>query len=209
MGRREVGGGRMTWVMFDYGCVICTPQPERELAAMAAVAGATLPEFVEAYWAPRIAYDRAEVGADEYWRAVAGRLGRVWDGAATAELMDLDTASWMHLRPGTVRLIEDLAARGARIAMLSNAPQVLAAAIAALPLAGCFEHLLFSCDLRVAKPDPRCFGMALTRLAAEPADVIFIDDRAENVAAAARLGLRALRFTGAGALRAELAAQLA
>ena len=122
--------------------------------------------------------------------------------------MALDIASWMHLQPGTMRLIEDLAANGTRMAVLSNAPYGVADAVAALPLARHFEHLLFSCQLRAAKPDPRCFHMALARLGAEPADVIFTDDRAENVEAATRLGIRAFRFTGADALRTRLAVQL-
>jgi FMN phosphatase YigB (HAD superfamily) len=34
--------------------------------------------------------------------------------------------------------------------------------------------------------------------------ILFIDDRAENVAGAAAVGMRAIRFEGAGALRLEL-----
>ena len=196
----------MTWVVFDYGGVICTPQPGRDVAAMAAVAGAAVPSFRDAYWARRLAYDLAELTAEEYWRGAAG-LGRRWDGSATARLNSLDTASWMHLRPGIVRLIEDLGSRASRtrLALLSNAPHAVAEAVAALPLVRHFEHLLFSCDLRLAKPDPRCFRAALDRLGAEPADVLFTDDRADNVAAAGALGIRAIRFTTAGALRAWLA----
>ncbi len=198
----------MTWVMFDYGVVVCSPQPEREVAAMAAVAGSPVAEFREAYWARRLGYDLADLSAAEYWRAAAEQLGRSWDDAATAELMALDVASWMHLQPGTIRLIEDLAATGTRMAVLSNAPHGVADAVTALPVARHFEHLLFSCHLRAAKPDPRCFRMALARLGTEPADVIFTDDRAENVQAATRLGIRAFRFTGADALRTRLAVQL-
>jgi putative hydrolase of the HAD superfamily len=196
----------MTWVVFDYGGVICAPQPERDVAAMAALAGAAVPRFRDAYWARRLAYDLAELTAEEFWRAAAGQLGRPWDGSATAKLNSLDTASWLHLRPGTVHLIEDLSRdSGMRLALLSNAPYAIAEAVAALPLARHFEHLLFSCHLRLAKPDPRCFGAALDRLGAEPADVFFIDDRADNVAAASAVGIRAFRFTSAGAVRAWLA----
>src|SRR6266566_1746973 len=197
----------MTWVVFDYGGVICSPQPERDVAAMAAVVGAAVPSFRDAYWARRLAYDLAELTTEEYWRGTGGQPGRRWDGSATAQLNSLDTASWMHLRPGVVRLIEDLAgAPGrARLALLSNAPYAVAEAVAALPLARHFEHLLFSCYLRLAKPDPRCFRAALDGLGAEPADVLFTDDRAENVAAAGALGIRATQFTTAGALQAWLA----
>ncbi len=197
----------MTWVVFDYGGVICLPQPERDVAAMAAVAGAQVPGFREAYWARRLAYDLAELTAEEFWRGAVGQLGCPWDGSAAARLNALDIASWTHLRPGVVRLIEDLGGGpgGTRLAMLSNAPRVVAAAVAALPLARNFEHLLFSCELRLAKPDPRCFHAALDRLGARPADVYFTDDRDDNVAAARELGIRAVKFTTAAALRAWLA----
>lgn len=198
----------MTWVMFDYGGVICSPQPEQELAAMAAVAGSRVTQFRDAYWARRLAYDLAELTAAEYWRATVEQVGGRWDRALSAELSSLDTASWMHLQPGTVGLIEDLAARGTRLAVLSNAPCDIAESVAALPVSRHFEHLLFSCHLRAAKPDPLCFRKALARLGADPADVIFTDDRADNVDTAARLGIHAIRFTGARAVRARLPVHL-
>ena len=42
-------------------------------------------------------------------------------------------------------------------------------------------------------------------LEAGPADVIFLDDRPDNVAAAAALGIRSIHFTGPEAARAALA----
>lgn len=197
----------MTWVMFDYGGVICTPQPDGDLAALAAAAGAgvSAADFAAGYWPFRQAYDAADLTAEGYWQAVAGRLGRSFTASQIAELARLDIASWSHLQDGTLQVIRDTAAAGHRLALLSNAPAEVARAVEQMPLATHFEHLLFSCDLRAVKPDPTCFGKALSRLGAAPAEVTFIDDRAENVAAAAALGLRAIRFTGAQPLRAALA----
>jgi 2-haloacid dehalogenase len=45
----------------------------------------------------------------------------------------------------------------------------------------------------------------LDRLGAEPGDTAFIDDRPENVAAAAALGIRGKLFVGPEDLAAELA----
>jgi len=190
-----------TWVMFDYGCVISSPQPARDLAALASTAGAPLPRFRDAYWAGRHDYDLAELTAEAYWLIVAEQLGRTWDARTTAELVRLDVASWSHLRQDTVRLIEELAAADRRLAMLSNATREIAESVAALPVASHFEHLLFSCYLRAAKPDPRCFRAALTRLDAEPGRVVFLDDRPENVAAAADLGIHAIQFNDPQAVR--------
>ena len=195
----------MTWVMFDYGGVICTPQPDDDLAALAAVAGMSIAEFGSGYWLFRPAYDAADLTAEGYWQAVAGHQGRSFTAGQIGELVRLDIASWSHLEPGTLEVIRDTRAAGHRLALLSNAPAEVARAVERLPVAESFEHLLFSCDLRAIKPDRTCFGKALSRLGAPPQDVTFIDDRAENVAGAARLGMRAIQFAGADALRGALA----
>jgi putative hydrolase of the HAD superfamily len=198
----------MTWIMFDYGEVISRPQPQQDLAALAGVAGVTVARLHDAYWAPRPGYDSAELTAAAYWQDVGRRLGRSWDGDQIGELARLDVASWLHLQPGTVALIEDLAAAGQRLALLSNAPTAMAEAFAALPVARYFEHALFSCYLKAAKPDPGCFGQALARLGARASDVTFVDDRPVNVAAAAQMGMRAVHFTGHASARVQLAGML-
>ncbi|HEY2577648.1 MAG TPA: HAD family phosphatase [Streptosporangiaceae bacterium] len=194
----------MSWVMFDFGGVICTPQPDGDLAAMAVAAGVSVPEFWSAYWPGRPAYDAAELTAVTYWQRVAALLGTTFTAAQIGELVQLDIASWGHLYPGTVQLIHDLRAAGTRLALLSNAPSEVARAIAGLPVLTGFEHLLFSCDFKAAKPDPGCFSQALARLGAPAEDVIFVDDRPENVTAAAGMGMRAIHFTDPGQARAGI-----
>jgi len=111
-----------TWVLFDYGGVICTDQPDEDVVALAAAAGVGVPEFRDAYWAYRLSYDRAELDGPTYWQKVAAALGRSFPARQTAELTRLDIASWLHLQEGTVALIEELAAAGHPLALLSNAP---------------------------------------------------------------------------------------
>lgn len=195
----------MSWVMFDFGGVICTPQPDADLAALAAAAGpVSVPEFSGAYWVSRLAYDQAKLTGTEYWQDVAGRLGQTFTAAQVGELVRLDIASWAHLQEGTLALIRDLESAGQRLAVLSNMPVEVARAIAGWPVARHFEHLLFSCDFRAVKPDPSCFGQALDRLGVPAAGVTFVDDRQENVTAAAQLGMHAIRFTDPAQARAAL-----
>lgn len=195
----------MTWVVFDYGNVISYPQPQEAVARLARAAGAPVPAFSASYWQDRLAYDLAELDDAGYWGRVTARLGRPAPAAGVAELTRLDVASWLHLNPGTVELIEDVAARGHRLALLSNAPVAVADAVVTLPVAARFEHCLFSCFLGSAKPAAACYRAVLGRLGAPPADVIFLDDRPENVAGAAAAGIRAVLFTAPGAARASLA----
>jgi len=195
----------MTWVLFDYGGVICEPQSGADRARLASASGGPAADFDAAYWRYRLDYDRAALDVTAYWRSVAADLGRTYTDAKIAELSRLDTASWLTLQPATVDLITGLAAAGHRLALLSNAPADVAEAVQALPVAGYFEHLLFSCALKSAKPDPECFQATLAVLGAEPADVIFLDDRPGNVAGAAALGMVSFQFTDAAAARADLA----
>jgi len=196
------------WVIFDYGNVVSEEQSGDDLAALAGEAQVPVAAFRDAYWPRRIDYDRADLDGWEYWGDVAERLGQHWDDQRITRLSQLDTASWLHLRPGTVALVEELSAAGQPLALLSNAPVEVADAVARLPLARHFRHLVFSCHVKATKPDPDCYRAALDRIGAQPGDVIFTDDRAENVAGAARLGMTALPFTAPGTLRASLAAAL-
>jgi putative hydrolase of the HAD superfamily len=193
----------MSWVGFDFGGVICTPQPDEDLAALAAVAGpVSVADFRDSYWPSRIAYDQAVLTATEYWQDVGGRLGKTYTQAQIGELVRLDIASWGHLQEGTLALIRDLQSAGQRLAVLSNMPVEVARAIAGWPVAGYFEQLLFSCDFGAVKPDRTYFGQVLDRLGVPAHEVTFIDDRQENVTAAARMGMRAIRFTDPAQTRA-------
>jgi putative hydrolase of the HAD superfamily len=199
----------VTWVMFDYGGVVSHPPTQQDLALLAGAAGAPIPAFAEVYWEWRRAYDLAELDVTGYWRRVGRSLGRSYGDSEISQLARLDSASWLRLQAGTVALIEELAAAGQPLALLSNAPDELAEAIGGLPVAAHFGHLLFSCQLKFAKPDPECYDRALARLGASAGEVIFIDDRSENVTAAAALGLRSVHFTSPDGTRAAVARQLA
>ena len=199
----------MTWVMFDYGGVISQPLSAEDVALPAGVAGASVAAFLAEYWEWRRAYDLAELDAKGYWQQVGNGLRRDFGGGEISELIRLDSASWLRLQAGTVALIEDLAEAGHPLALLSNAPQELATEIGGLPIAAHFGHLIFSCQLKLAKPDPRCYSQALARLGADPDEVIFIDDRAENVAAAAAMGLSSVHFTSPDETRAAVTQRLA
>jgi len=199
----------VTWVLFDYGGVVSQPPAPAEVASLAGAAGVSVKALVAVYWEWRRAYDLAELDAPGYWQQVGRSLGRGFSEAEISELVRLDSVSWLRMQAGTVALIEDLAAAGLPLALLSNAPGELAEAISGLPVAAYFGHLLFSCQLKVAKPDPECYTRALARLGASAEDVIFIDDRAENVAAAAALGLHSVHFTSPDEARAAVAQRLA
>jgi 2-haloacid dehalogenase len=108
---------------------------------------------------------------------------------------------------GTVAILAELKRRGVRCYALSNMEAEL------FPLRMDRYDFLRSLDghvisglERVAKPDPRIYRLLLERYELPPGRTLFIDDQAVNVTAARAAGMRALQFTSAPALRAELVA---
>lgn len=67
-----------------------------------------------------------------------------------------------------------------------------------------FSAFFSSCYLGVRKPDPAIYRLALDVAQRRPGDCIFVDDRPENVAAAAAVGMQGIQFQGAAALRSQL-----
>jgi epoxide hydrolase-like predicted phosphatase len=59
---------------------------------------------------------------------------------------------------------------------------------------GLFDELIISAEVKMVKPDPRIFHLAVDRLEVQPVEAVFIDDIAENVEAAKREGLRAILY---------------
>lgn len=67
-----------------------------------------------------------------------------------------------------------------------------------------FRDILVSGEEKLAKPDPAIFTRAIARFGVDPARSLFIDDRADNVAAAESVGLIGHHFTDAARLRRAL-----
>lgn len=131
------------------------------------------------------------LGEADYWQAVAEELP-----LASVELPQFrrDYFAEDELDQEAIALLRNLHAQGTPVALLSNESRSLPARLAHLGIAELFSPLLVSSYLGCMKPDPEVFQAALALMGTAPADVLFIDDLAENVAAAASLGMRAIQF---------------
>ncbi|WP_030944234.1 HAD family hydrolase [Streptomyces sp. NRRL S-646] len=188
-------------VVWDLGGVLAPSG--RALTELARSLDVGEAELAGAYWAHRSAYDLGGTAA-EYWRLVGESLGRPLDAVWAERLDRVDTDCWAALAEAPAALLAELASRGAALGVLSNAPRSLAAAVRGAPWSARFETLVFSCDLGLMKPDRLVYRAADERLGTSPRDVVFFDDRPENVAAARAHGWRAHVWTGADAAKAAL-----
>jgi 2-haloacid dehalogenase len=106
--------------------------------------------------------------------------------------------------PGSIDVVRELHAAGVRLLVLSNMPADVLHVIEAFEWLDLFDGVVVSGQEGVIKPDPAIYRILVDRHGVDVATTAFVDDRIENVEAAAALGFHAVHFTDAAALRDEL-----
>jgi 2-haloacid dehalogenase len=111
--------------------------------------------------------------------------------------------------PGVHELVEALAARAIPLYAITNFSADFWPPFHARERAffDRFRGILVSGEVKLLKPDPAIYWLALDRFRLRPQDALFVDDRLINVEAAAAVGLHAHLFTTADDLRARLEAE--
>lgn len=192
---------RPAGLILDYGNVPSRAQDQTWMDAAARRLGGDVAAFRTAYWQHRHAYD-ADLPAAAYWQRVvtATRPGALAP-SDLAWLIASDVASWSVYHDEVWALAARFRAEGGRTAFLSNSgPEVMARVRADRPLEARFDAVVISCEVGLAKPDPRVFRLCLERLELPAAAALFVDDRADNVEGAASVGLQTPQFEGPDAL---------
>jgi putative hydrolase of the HAD superfamily len=67
-----------------------------------------------------------------------------------------------------------------------------------------FDEIVISSEVGLIKPEAAIFQHILSKMKAEPAETIFIDDNPKNVAGAQAVGLQAIVYTDLASLRTAL-----
>ncbi|PJI85598.1 benzoate/H(+) symporter BenE family transporter [Luteimicrobium subarcticum] len=195
---------RCDTVLFDLGQVLVGWDPRGALAGAPGVSASELDAFLGG---PFVDLNR-RLDRAPTWDALRADVTR--SAPEHVALMDWYVARFpAALRgpvPGTPELVAELRERGVRLVGLTNwSGDLFRHAVPAAPAIGLLEGVVVSGHEGVAKPDPAMFRVAVDRFGLVPARTVFVDDAAANVEAAAALGFRAVRFTGATDLRATLA----
>jgi HAD superfamily hydrolase (TIGR01509 family) len=157
---------------------------------------------------PRL--EAGDVSILDFLDEALGEFGkRLRKGDSTEELWTEPFARLVRPRVGTVRLVKSLRREGYRVYVFSNTSLPHARFLRRTGWGSLFDGILTSYELRSCKPSPTAFQRALESIDAAPSQVVFIDDREENVRGAKEFGIRrALRFTSTAALKRDVAALL-
>jgi HAD superfamily hydrolase (TIGR01509 family) len=132
----------------------------------------------------------------EFHRRVGVRRGR---GPEHFETLVAEDVAAIELFADSIPALLEARARGLSLALLSNLAAPYKQPVFDLGLAEHFDHLVFSCDVGLAKPDPKIYEHLARTLGLEPAQVLMIGDtRSDDVAGAEEAGLHALHIDRSG-----------
>jgi putative hydrolase of the HAD superfamily len=197
----------VTTVIFDYGGVLSLPLDPESLRTLAARCGLPVERFAVEHLRERLAYDRADIGLEAYWSRILAVAGRTADPGLLEGLNREDLRVWSRINDRVLGWSRKLRTAGVRTAILSNMPQPLLDLMNADPSFAWlreFEVRVFSCEVRMVKPELGIFRLLLERMGELAASCVFLDDFERNVAGGIAAGLRAVHFTSTDQASAAL-----
>ena len=150
---------------------------------------------------------RATTGqiTDACWRReIAHRLRRKFPAADAAEAVRQWSRSPGEIDTDVLDLLRRCRA-GARLVLITNATTRLETDLDRLGIDQAFDHVVNSSSVGHVKPQAEIFDAALDLLDIETDEVFFVDDRAENVIAAAGAGINGHHFRTLEGLKRALA----
>ncbi len=195
----------LTTVIFDFGGVLVRTQSQDRRATWAQRLGLT-PEVLERYIFGAENGYAAQLGRisdEEHWRWIGAELGL---DAATSGALCADYFADDVLDTGLLAYVDRLRGVGYHLGLLSNANDNARRLFRdRFDVLDHFDSVTISAEEGVMKPDASIYRIALARAGAVASDAVFVDDFAENVMAARRLGMIGVHFMEADTGVAHLA----
>ncbi len=179
--------------IFDFGGVIIRMVDERPRLTLAEQLGVSLSQIDDLVFNSNTARkaSKGEITVAMHWEAVRKSLGiqpedmpgfldQYWSADdVNWELLDFIRRLHPHYKVG----------------LLSNAWDDLRQTLhERWDIEGLFDDMVISAEVKMVKPDPRIYHLALERLGVQAGEAIFIDDIVDNVEAARREGLLAIWY---------------
>ena len=175
-------------VVFDLGRVVFAQDPAKSTAEFkqffSYVSLTPMPQFWTDYDMGVLSFDQVAKELAAY-RGVEPKFAR--------EMITIAIGKQETIRP-TAKLIDELKAAGYKLYVLSNMSREFIDFLRKQKVYENFDGDVVSCEVGIVKPMPEIYDLLLERFDLDPAETIFIDDRKENVDAAAAKGIATFHF---------------
>ena len=192
----ELASHQGSWLIFDFGNVLIEIDPTRSIKAFQTL-GAQADLHLDADFFHD--FETGAITAAEFRRALRSQLR--W-ASADSSIDRAWNALLLEIPPRTLHVLSSLRAQGYRLALLSNTNPIHIDEVRRRlgpfgygEFARCFERIFYSYEMGFRKPDPAIYTAVDRELGiTSPAQALFIDDNAANIASAAAYGWRTLHF---------------
>jgi len=186
-------------VLFDIGGVLGSNGWDREQRAAAVDQfGIDAEDFQYRHEETVGALEAGQISLDEYLDVTVFHSPQSFSRSAFKDFMFAQSVPW----PASIAVARDIAASNVRMATLNNESEALNChRIERFGLGEIFPTFFSSCWLGVRKPTRRIYERVFGMTQARPERTVFVDDRAQNLAPAADLGVKTILFDNADQLR--------
>ncbi len=148
---------------------------------------------IDLLWPPRAEDDQALAGAIVLGKLLGLPPERAWYLRDTCYLMHN-----LHVYQDAAISLQQLAAAGYAIGLISNAPPSLRGKLHLFGLSSYLDPIVISSEAGIAKPNPEIYHLALRRWGGDAVDALFVDDLSENISGARAVGMQALHLDRSG-----------
>ncbi|MCX6820954.1 MAG: HAD family phosphatase [Candidatus Aenigmarchaeota archaeon] len=146
-------------------------------------------------------YGRAYKGA---MRRLDGMLARFAGEGSALRSFVINQRRAYRLNEGVLAIIDRLHAAGYVTPSITNTPSKRFERDERLRGNKVFDGVVESAKLGISKPDRRIYEHALRRFNLRPDECVFVDDKEENLAPAAAMGMQTVLFRSAKQLKDDL-----
>lgn len=147
------------------------------------------------------ALEAGMISLDEYLDVAVFSSPRGFSRDAFKAFMFAQSVPW----PDSIAVARDISKRSVELATLNNeSAELNVHRIQTFGLGAIFPTFFTSCWLGVRKPTHAIYTRVLGMTQAEPTTTLFVDDRLQNLAPAAALGMQTIHFQSAEQLRTEM-----
>lgn len=140
---------------------------------------------------------------EEFWLAYAKReqisLPDQWSDTFTKVLKDS-----IGVNPEMFQIVDQLKEKQIPVALFSNIDDRYAKLLRGFGLYQPFDPCILSCEIGANKPDPLAYKTLIEMLRLPSEEILFIDDKIENVEQAKAHGIDAIQFMSVQQIRQEL-----
>lgn len=143
------------------------------------------------YWN---AFDEGTLTEEEYLREVKKELPERLHSAV--EKLCAEWTSHMPPVPGIEEVIKEIKASGRGLYLLSNFNSRLRGELHLAPSLLLFDGLVISGEVGLVKPNADIYEHLLRTYGLDASECIFVDDRADNLEAGEKLGIKSYLFDG-------------